>query len=234
MNCVSSTTIFVLFNGGNLEPFRPSRGIQPGDPLSPYLFILCMEVLGHLIKEKCREKKWTPVKASRSRIAFSHIFIADDLVLFAKANGSNCFAIRDALDKFCNRPSQSISEAKSKVFFLPNVDRDTKESLCDILGFSSTINLDKYMGFPIQHRGSSSQDFNFVLERVKQKLVGWKANLLSFAARTILVQASSSTIPAYVMQCNAFLGKLLDNIDKVNRNFLWGSLKSVKKMHWVG
>ena len=90
------------------------------------------------------------------------------------------------------------------------------------------------MGFPIQHRGLSSQDFNFVLERVKQKLVGWKANLLSFAARTILVQASSSTILAYVMQCNALLGKLLDNIDKVNRNFLWGSLKSVKKMHWVG
>ena len=121
-----------------------------------------------------------------------------------------------------------------KFFFLPNVDRDTRESLCDILGFSSTINLDKYMGFPIQHRGLSSQDFNFVLERVKQKLVGWKANLLSFAGRTILVQASSSTILAYVMQCNALLGKLLDNIDKVNRNFLWGSLKSVKKMHWVG
>ena len=149
MNCVSSTTTSVLFNGGLLEPFRPSRGIRQGDPLSPYLFILCMEVLGHLIEEKCREKSWNPVKASRSGIAFSHLFFADDLVLFAKADGRNCSAIRDALDEFCNRSGQSISEAKSRVFFSPSVDRDTRESLCNILGFSSTPNLGKYLGFPI-------------------------------------------------------------------------------------
>ncbi|XP_030970453.1 uncharacterized protein LOC115990809 [Quercus lobata] len=212
----------------------PSRGIRQGDSLSPYLFIFCMEVLGHLIEEKCREKSWTPVKVSRSGIAFSHLFFVDDLVLFTKADGRNCSAIRDALDEFCNRSGQSISEAKSRVFFSPNVDRDTRESLCDILGFSSTPNLGKYLEFPIQHRGSNSQDFNFVLERVKQKRVGWKANLLSFSGRTVLVQASSSTIPAYVMQCNALPGKLLDNIDKVNRDFLWGSLETGKKMHWVG
>jgi len=68
MNYVSSTTTSVLFNGGNLDPFWPSQGIQQGDPLSPYLFILCMEVLGHLIEEKCRDKVWIPVKASRSRM----------------------------------------------------------------------------------------------------------------------------------------------------------------------
>ena len=149
MNCVSSTTTSVLFNGGLLEPFRPSRGIRQGDPLSPYLFILCMEALGHLIEEKCSEKKWTPVKASRSGIAFFHLFFIDDLVLFAKADGRNCSAIRDALDEFCNISGQSISEAKSIVFFSPNIDRDTGESLCDILGFSSTPNLDKYLGFLI-------------------------------------------------------------------------------------
>ena len=231
MNCVTSTTTSVLFNGGNLESFWPSQGIQQGDPLSLYIFILSMEVVDHLIEEKCRDKKWIPVKASRSSIASSHLFFADNLVLFARANGSNYLAIRDALDEFCTRFSQSISEGKSKVIFSLNVDRDTWESLYDILGFSSTPNLVKYLGFPIRHRGSSSQDFNFVLERVKQKLAGWKANLLSFAGRTILVQASSSTIPAYIMQCNALPGNLLENIDGVNRNFLWGSSKSVKKIH---
>ena len=74
MNCVSSTTTYMLFNEGNLEQFWPSRGIHERDPLSPYIFILCMEVLGHLIEKKCRDKKWIPVKASRSGIAFSHLF----------------------------------------------------------------------------------------------------------------------------------------------------------------
>ena len=220
MNYVSSTTTSVIFNGGNLKPFWPSQGIQQGDPLSPYIFILCTELLGHLIKEKRREKKWTPVKVSKSGIAFSHLFFVDDLVLFAKADGSNYSTIRDTLDEFCIRSGQSMSEAKSRVFFSPNVNRDTRESLCDILGFSSTPNLGKDLGFPIKHRGSSSQDFNFFLERVKQKLASWKANHLSFVGRTILIQASSSTILAYFMQCNALPSKLLDNIDKVNRNFL--------------
>ena len=64
-------------------------------------------------------------------------------------------------------------------------------------------------------------------------LVGWKANLLSLARRAVLIQTSSSAILAYVMQCNMLPGKVLEGIDKVNRNFLWGSLENSKKMHWV-
>lgn len=89
MSCVSSVSSSHLFNGGCLEPFTPSRGIRQGDPLSPYLFILCIEYLGHLIEEKCTSKVWKPVKASRSGLAFSHLFFADDLVLFATIDLDN-------------------------------------------------------------------------------------------------------------------------------------------------
>ena len=64
-------------------------------------------------------------------------------------------------------------------------------------------------------------------------MAGWKGSLLSFVGKAVLVQASFSTIPAYFIQCNALPNKILDNINKVNRNFLWGSLEVDKKMHWV-
>lgn len=54
---------------------------------------------------------------------------ADDVVLFAKVDHVNCLTIRDVLDEFCSRSGQTISEAKSRVFFSPNVDRDLRESL---------------------------------------------------------------------------------------------------------
>ena len=114
------------------------------------------------------------------------------------------------------------------------MDRDSRESFCDILGFASTPSLRKYLGIPIKHLGSSSQDFNFIVDRVKTKLVGWKANLLSLAGRAVLIQASSAAIPVYVIQCTHIPNKILEGIDRVNRNFLWGSLESSKKIHWVG
>nr|XP_023896924.1 uncharacterized protein LOC112008814 [Quercus suber] len=185
MSCISTATTSILFNGGTMDPILPSRGIRQGDPLSPYIFILCMDWLGQLIEGKCAEKLWNPVKSSKSGPSFSHLFFTDDLVLFAKANQDNCSTIRDVLDEFCDKSGQSVSEAKSRVFFSPNVDRDNRESLSDILGFQSTRSLGKYIGIPIRHPGSSSHDFDFILDQMKQKLAGWKANLLSMAGRRL-------------------------------------------------
>ena len=78
MSYVSTVSTSILFNGGVLNPFLPFGGIQQGDSLSPYLFILCMEVLGRIIDAKCFNNLLNPVKASASRWAFSHLFFADD------------------------------------------------------------------------------------------------------------------------------------------------------------
>ena len=167
--------------------------------MSPYLFILCMDFLYQLIEEKCNAKLWHPVTASQSGPTFSHLLFVDDIILFAKADGVNCSAIWDVLDEFCSILGQSVSNSKSRVYFSPNVDRDTRESLCAILGFTSTPFLVQYLGFPLKQLGSSSHDYNFILDKLKQKLSGWKANMLSLAGCLVLILASSATIPSYVM-----------------------------------
>ena len=44
MDCISSSTVSILFNGGKLDSYSPSRGIRQGDLISPYIFILCLRV----------------------------------------------------------------------------------------------------------------------------------------------------------------------------------------------
>ena len=100
------------------------------------------------------------------------------------------------------------------------MDRDIRVSLCNIFGFQSTPNIGKYLGIPIKHSGPSANDFNFVLDRGKQKLSSWQANLLSLVGRAVLVKHLSSTIPNYVMQYAYLPGKISEGIDRVNRNFL--------------
>ena len=60
--------------------------------------------------------------------------------------------------------------AKSKIYFSPNIRQEERDEMCEVLGMSSTPNLGKYLGFPLKHPGSSSHDFDFVLERVQTKL----------------------------------------------------------------
>lgn len=126
MSCISSVSTSILFNGEALESIYPSRGIRQRDPISPYIFILCMEYLGQLINKKCNAHLWQPIKASWSDPAVSHLFFVNDLVLFARVDGNNCSTIRDVLDDFYSISRQTISDTKSRVYFSPNVDRDTR------------------------------------------------------------------------------------------------------------
>ena len=219
---------FLMVEVSNLSFHQ--KELDKGTPCLHSSSFLCMEYLGQLIEGICSQKLWSPVKTLQGGLAFSHLMFTDDVVLFSKANHGNYVAIRDALNTFCSRIGQTISEAKSWVFFFPNVDRDSRESLCDVLGFALTPNIGKYLRNPIKHQGSP-MDVNFILDRVKQKLVGWKANLLSLASCTYLIQASSSLIPAHVMQCALLPNKILKGIDLVNRNFLWGLSETTGKIH---
>lgn len=49
------------------------------------------------------------MKASRENIEISHLFFADDLMLFAKVSEEGCEAIKDVLDIFCQESGQKIS-----------------------------------------------------------------------------------------------------------------------------
>ena len=128
-----------------MDSFNPSRGIRQGDLLSPYLSILCMEYLGFLIERECIVKRWTPLKASRENVAVSHLFFADDLMLFAKANEKGSEAIKDVLDLFCEESGQRVNYEKSCIYFSPNIPTPPKEKVCENLNIQATNNLGKYL-----------------------------------------------------------------------------------------
>lgn len=90
MNCVTNVTTSMLWNGEALEEFSPGRGLRQGDPLSPFLFVLHMERLSALINTKAEEGTWKGIKVSNNSPSLTHLFFANDLILFFQVNFLTC------------------------------------------------------------------------------------------------------------------------------------------------
>ena len=85
MSCITSSSMQVMWNGGKTERFF-HLGELGKVILSPYIFVFCMERLAHRIEVSVQSKKWRPINLSREGLQLSHLFFADDLVLFAEAS----------------------------------------------------------------------------------------------------------------------------------------------------
>ena len=220
MSYITSTNIYILVNGGMLNSFETSRGIRQGDPLSPYIFILCMEYLSHLIEQKCMEGAWVPLKASWDNLGFSHFLFADDIILFSKVGNDACGAVSEVLSKFCLKLGQKVSLDKSRIYFSPNFKEEERVEACDLLGIQEARTIGKYLGFPLRHRGANNRQYNFVVDKVMHILSGWKAKFLSSAGKAVLIKSVMSAIPNHIMQGVALPSHICDKLDKVNTDFL--------------
>lgn len=85
MKCVSTTFIAIIYNNIKTSYFKPTQGQRQGDPLSPLLFVICMEGLSAIIKKSNDERWWTPYSLRRFWNPPSHLTFANDFILFKKA-----------------------------------------------------------------------------------------------------------------------------------------------------
>ncbi|CAL1391746.1 unnamed protein product [Linum trigynum] len=233
MYCVEQNRMRILWNGELSEPFSPSRGVRQGDPLSPYLFVLCMERLSHRIDHAVREGLWKPVKLSVNGPPLTHLFFADDLLLFAEAENRQITIIRQCLEDFCFSSGQRVNYSKSIIYVSPNIGRRKATQMSQRAGIPLKAALGKYLGIQaIQERVTKGRYQSLIL-RIQKRMAPWKARRLSFAARLTLTQSVSVSLPVYNMQTELIPMGVCRSIDKLNRDFIWGDEEEKTKMHLV-
>ncbi|GLT46247.1 hypothetical protein SLA2020_200180 [Shorea laevis] len=220
MSAICTSSVSILINGERTDPFFPSRGIRQRDPLSQYIFILCMEFLALTITKASALGYWKGSKVGRGGPLLSHLFFADDLLFIGKATKENCLFLKAVLDFFSGRAGLNINPLKSFIFFSKNVPSSLRGEICSIMGFMQKDTIGKYLGIPISPKRPCKQDFSFILEKVRAKLEGWKARYFSLAGRITLINSVMASIPLFYMQSIMLPSSILSELDKISRDFL--------------
>jgi hypothetical protein len=98
MSYVRLVSYSILINGQPHRPIEPSRGVQQGDPLSPYFFIFCAEAMRSLLHQTERECVLSGILISRGSSTTNHLFLVDDSLLFCRSNLRECKKIKEVLN----------------------------------------------------------------------------------------------------------------------------------------
>lgn len=171
--CISSSNIAVMLNGNPFKEFKPSRGIRQEDPLSPYLFILYMEVLSRLLYHLETIKKVQGIKLTPKSPLISHLFFADDLLLFTKADLGSCQNMLDAINMFSIASGQVINFSKSGLFFSKKVHNKHQGIISRLLKIKKINIKDTHLGVPLFIDKSKLKTFDIIIEKMEQRSKTW-------------------------------------------------------------
>ncbi|CAL1388700.1 unnamed protein product [Linum trigynum] len=131
-----------------------------------------MERLSHLVKAAVNAGTWKTIRISANGPALSHLFFADDLILFGESSMQQVSTIMQCLDDFSAASGQQVSKPKSRVFFSKNITDAQGAEISAGLGIPETKNLGRYLGVPVIHDRVSKATFIDLIDRVDSRLAG--------------------------------------------------------------
>jgi hypothetical protein len=137
MQCISTVSYSLLINGEPHGFLKPSRGLRQGDPLSPYLFLLCAEGFHSLISQASEQGELQGVALCRKGPRITHLFFADDSLLFTKATTRDCAKLQEILLTYERASGQQVNRDKTTIFFSKATPMGTQEAIKATLGGSN-------------------------------------------------------------------------------------------------
>ena len=126
---ISTVSYFVLINGEAKGNIVPSRGLRQGDPISPYLFLLCAEGLSAMLRKEEELGNIRGISVCRGVPRISHLFFADDSIVFCRANMDEGRRILKVLEDYEGELGQKLNKEKTSFFFSKNTLREVQEQI---------------------------------------------------------------------------------------------------------
>lgn len=234
LECVMSVKYKITHSGKEFGSIVPSRGIRQGDPLSSYLFLVCMEGLTALINDYERRNLVAGIKVARGAPVLTHMFFADDSYIYCKANADMTEQICQMLRVYEKASGQKINQAKSSVFFSSNTNSEVKEVICQTLGFHEADGNTTYLGLPNCIGRNKSAIFGYLKNRMHNRIEGWDKKQLSKGGKELLIKTVSQALPTYAMSVYLLPKSICSDLESLMCKYWWrSSVNKPKGIHWM-
>lgn len=178
MTCVTTVQYSILVNGQESKAINPTSGLREGDPLSPYLFLLCTEGFTLLLKEAESKRAIKGVKVSKGGTSINHLLFAYDCIIFCKPELQQWRALEAILSRHEEASGHKLNLHKTSLYFSSNTKSKVRGELTQVTGARECGDVEKYLGLRTMVGKSKYKAIRGIREKVWQRISSWKNQFL--------------------------------------------------------
>lgn len=219
MLCVTTASFSVQVNGELAGFFQSKRGLRQGCSLSPYLFVISMDVLSKMLDQAAGNKKYDYHPRCKD-IGLTHLSFADDLMVLSDGKVRSIDGIVEIFDIFAKRSGLKISMEKTTIY-LAGVPDTTSQEIKERYQFDVGQLPVRYLGLPLVTKRLTAMDYNPLLEHIKKKISSWTARYLSYAGRLNLITSVLRSICNFWLAAFRLPRGCIREVEKLCSAFLW-------------
>ncbi|KAJ1695184.1 hypothetical protein LUZ63_011882 [Rhynchospora breviuscula] len=218
--CITSARYSILINGKADRFIRPTNGLKQGCALSPYIFIMALDIFSRLLQYKVSKKQLKGIKLSRGGPILTTLLYADDLLIFGEASQQEITCVHRVLNLFCNMSGQQIGSDKTRIWFSKATPPHLRQLAISAFNAQLATGSEVYLGSPIS--AGRTTDFSPLIDKIEGKLQNWASSMLSQAGKLTLIKSVIEPTMLFAMQSAAIPISTLKLIQSKIRAFFWG------------
>jgi hypothetical protein len=227
---VKGGSISIRINDENGPYFKPGKGLRQGDPLSPLLFNLVVDVFSWMLMKVASEGIITGLMSGMYPEGVVSLQYAVDTLLFLTHDTQVACYLKWLMSYFEKLSGMKINFHKSDLTPLNLEEEETQEYAkilyCKVGSFPF-----RYLGVPLHYEKLNREYLQPIIDKIMKRIARWKDRLLSYGARLLLLKACLVTIPIYLMSFIKFPKWVVEAISSQMANFFWNNQEDSHKYH---